>query len=140
MLFLLLVFGGGMYYFGRDQWTAGNFFGLTNKVSVQPEVRVDSPAKGSLVTSPLRITGQARGSWFFEASFPVTLVDANDKVLVQGIAESQGDWMTKNFVKFEAKLEFKAPATAKGFLILRKDNPSGLPEHDASFSVPVRFK
>ena len=129
-----------MYYMGRDQWQSGISSIVANIASAPVEVQVDSPVPDSLVTSPLRITGQARGNWFFEASFPVMLVDANDKVLVQGIVESQGDWMTKSFVKFEAKLEFKTPATAKGFLVLRKDNPSGLPENDASFSVPVRFK
>ena len=47
--------------------------------------------------------------------------------------------MTADFVPFEAKLEFQKPATGTGTLTFQKDNPSGLPEHDDAFQIPVRF-
>ncbi|HTK05397.1 MAG TPA: Gmad2 immunoglobulin-like domain-containing protein [Candidatus Eisenbacteria bacterium] len=109
------------------------------QVSMDDMIRVTSPRKDQLVSSPLSITGEARGTWYFEASFPVKLLDANGKVLATAAAQAQGDWMTKDFVPFKAVLEFPAPATATGTLVLEKDNPSGLPENAASVSVAVRF-
>src|SRR5690606_7013544 len=34
-------------------------------------IRVSTPAAGGTVTSPIRVTGEARGTWYFEGSFPV---------------------------------------------------------------------
>jgi len=92
------------------------------------------------VSSPLVISGRARGYWFFEASFPVELLDDSGSVIASGIATAQDEWMTEAFVPFSATLEFSSPVTEKGTLILKKDNPSGLPEHDDRLVVPVRFR
>ncbi|HTM67858.1 MAG TPA: Gmad2 immunoglobulin-like domain-containing protein [Candidatus Binatia bacterium] len=102
-------------------------------------VRVTSPRSGDLVASPLAVSGEARGTWYFEATFPVKLLDADGKVVATGSAQAQGDWMTRDFVPFKATLTFPKPATATGTLVLEKDNPSGLAENAASVSVPVRF-
>ncbi len=103
-------------------------------------ITIDTPTKGSTVGSPLTITGSARGTWYFEASFPLELRDASGKIIAQYHAEAQSDWMTTNFVPFKATLTFaKQPAGSTGTLILRNDNPSGLPENDKSVSIPVKF-
>lgn len=102
---------------------------------------VDSPVVGSVVKSPLSISGMARGYWFFEASFPVSLTDDSGAVLSQGIATAKSEWMTTDFVPFSAVLEFEKPVSAKsGVLILKKDNPSGLPEHDDQIEIPIIFE
>lgn len=103
-------------------------------------IKIDSPRPNTLVTSPLEVTGQARGTWYFEANFPVKLLDADGNVLAQIPAQAQADWMTEEFVPFKATLEFEMPTTATGTLILEKDNPSGLPEYNDSLIVPVKFK
>lgn len=103
-------------------------------------IRLTSPKSGDLITSPVRIIGEARGNWYFEASFPVELQDANGNVLIQAPIQAIGEWMTTEFVPFDTSLTFKSPTTDTGLLILRKDNPSGLLEHDASISIPVRFR
>ncbi|MFZ3073899.1 MAG: Gmad2 immunoglobulin-like domain-containing protein [Minisyncoccales bacterium] len=100
---------------------------------------VDSPRPNSVVKSPLAITGKARGTWYFEASFPVQVVNANNNVLGQIPAQAQGDWMTEDFVPFTAQLEFATPTTATGNLILKNDNPSGLPANDKQLVIPVKF-
>src|SRR5688572_1988723 len=88
------------------------------------------------ITSPLKVRGKARGTWFFEAVFPVTLTDWDGRIIAQTQAHAKTDWMTEDFVEFEATLIFDIPAGPgtdqpnRGFLILQKDNPSGLPEHD----------
>ncbi len=101
---------------------------------------VQTPVANSLVKSPLEISGQAPGNWFFEAVFPIELQDASGKVLVRSQAHAQTDWMTDEMVSFSAKLEFKAWSAISGKLILHNDNPSGLPEKAKSVVVPVRFK
>lgn len=102
-------------------------------------IRVVKPAPGAIISSPLQIEGEAR-LWYFEASFPVKLVDDNGAVLAQVPAQAQSDWMTENFVPFKAELKFYLPATEKGKLILSKDNPSGLPQYDEQIEIPVIFE
>jgi hypothetical protein len=100
---------------------------------------LDAPVPDSVVISPLTVIGRARGTWFFEASFPVKLLDADGNEIAVGIAQAQDDWMTENYVSFQATLTFTTQAS-NGTLVLQKDNPSGLPEHDAEVRVPVRFE
>jgi hypothetical protein len=95
----------------------------------------DSP-----LTSPLTLSGEVPGNWSFEASFPVQLTDDDGNVLAEGVAQLEGDWMTEEMVPFSVTLTFDPPAEGTaGFLILKKDNPSGLPENDDSVSIPVTF-
>lgn len=101
---------------------------------------LNSPQPQTTVTSPLLITGTARGPWFFEASFPVFLLDANGNIIGQGVAQAESDWMTNDFVPFSATITFTADTQIigdAGTLVLQKDNPSGLPENDDMLSVPV---
>ena len=102
-------------------------------------IRVSSPTFNQIIKSPLMISGEARGSWYFEASFPILLVDASDNVIAQGIATAEKNWMTNDLVPFKATLQFENSTAINGTLIFKKDNPSGLPENDASIRVPVRF-
>ena len=100
-----------------------------------------SPIKDSKITSPLSFAGRARGTWFFEGSFPVILTDWDGKIIAEGHASAQGDWMTEDFVKFIGSIEFDKPYYGeKGTLIFRKDNPSGLPEYDDAYEISVLFK
>lgn len=102
-------------------------------------IHVTSPLPEATTTSPLTVTGEARGTWYFEASFPVRIIDEAGTVLGTGIAEAQSDWMTENFVPFKATVNFSVPTTTRGTLILEKDNPSGLPEHANELRIPIRF-
>ena len=100
----------------------------------------DAPKSGAAIASPLTITGKARGTFYFEATFPVILLDANGKVLVQGPAQAQSNWMTTDFVPFVAKLIFAPqPAGSKGTLVLTNDNPSGDPTKQKTLEIPVTF-
>lgn len=115
---------------------------IGNELDKANLIRISSPRPNQGISSPLTITGEARGNWFFEASFPVTLEDANGRTIAQGIATAQSDWMTTEFVPYEATLTFALNTVAKnskGALVLHKDNPSGLPEHDDMLQVPVVF-
>ncbi|MFA6523204.1 MAG: Gmad2 immunoglobulin-like domain-containing protein [Candidatus Peribacteraceae bacterium] len=107
--------------------------------NAQANVIVDMPQAGDKVTSPFTVSGKARGTWFFEASFPVKLLDGNGNEIVSAPAQASGDWMTTDFVPFSVTLTFTPPSTPTGTLVLQKDNPSGLPENDASVEMPVQF-
>ncbi|KKT25010.1 MAG: hypothetical protein UW07_C0004G0009 [Candidatus Nomurabacteria bacterium GW2011_GWF2_43_8] len=103
-------------------------------------IRLYTPQANGTIKSPLVIKGEARGNWFFEASFPITLVDWDGLIIAESYATAEGDWMTTEFVPFTATLEFKKPTYKNnGALILQKDNPSGLPEHDDALEIPIFF-
>lgn len=102
-------------------------------------IQIDSPRPNKIITSPTQISGQARGYWFFEADFPVELLDSAGNIIASSTATAQGNWMTENFVPFTAELDFKTNST-HGWFMLKKDNPSGLPENDDQLIVPVFFK
>ena len=109
-------------------------------------IQLTTPVPNGVVGSPLILTGEARGYWFFEASFPVSLTNWDGLIIAEGIATAQGEWMTEDFVPFTAELTFVTPYIEgtqefmkRGTLILKKDNPSGLPENDNALEIPIRF-
>lgn len=102
-------------------------------------VRLDSPSPGDTVTSPLVVRGAAPGPWFFEASFPVRLLEAGGDAVADTFAEAGAEWMTEELVPFRAVLVFPAPPSARGTLVFERANPSGLPEHAAAVRIPVVF-
>jgi hypothetical protein len=106
--------------------------------STVPVVSIFQPLAATVISSPLEVLGQAPGNWFFEATLPVKLLAADGEIIVAHYAEAQSDWMTEDLVPFKATLEFATTATS-GYLVISKDNPSGLPENDASFQIPVNF-
>ena len=102
-------------------------------------IAVEAPLPNALVASPLAVSGRARGFWYFEASFPVRILDARGNELGVVPAQAQGEWMTVEYVPFSASLTFSAPETETGTLVFEKDNPSGLPEHADELRIPIRF-
>jgi hypothetical protein len=113
---------------------------LTEYTSPKGEViRMDAPLENQTVTSPLKISGEVRGNWSFEATFPIELQDLQGNIIAEGHATLDGDWMTENYVPFNATLTFSKPSASEGVLILQKDNPSGLPKNDDAVEIPVKF-
>lgn len=123
---------------------------FTQNISAKPQsvpdpkpqntnITVTSPLPNTQISSPLTITGSAVGSWYFEASFPIKLYDANNNLIAQTTGQAQGNWMTTSFVPFTATLTFPTPSTTTGTLVLEKDNPSGEPQNADSISIPVTF-
>src|SRR3989344_9170133 len=110
-----------------------------NKESDNLDARVYSVKAGQEITSPFIVEGEARGTWFFEASFPIKITDEQGNVLGQSFVQAQSDWMTGNFVPFKGEISFVSPIAQKGFLVLQKDNPSGLPENDKEIKIPVEI-
>lgn len=113
---------------------------IGNALEVDNLIRVDSPRPNARIASPFVLSGSARGTWYFEADFPVELYDGNGELLLSTSTQAQGEWMTEEFVPFEKEVRFEEPETETGLLILHKSNPSGLPENANELRVPVRFE
>lgn len=107
------------------------------QITENADVIVSYPAENQIISSPLSIEGKARGTWFFEASFPIKLLDKDGNVIAAAIAEAQGEWMTEDFVPFKAKLSWNSLTQMSGTLIFEKDNPSGLLENAKEFRLPI---
>ncbi len=107
------------------------------KGKIKGDIIVSCPKPNQCVSSPMAVQGKARGPWFFEASFPIRLIDAAGNQLSASNGKAIGDWMTENFVPFEGKLDFVVTKETKARLILENANPSGLPENAKKKEIPV---
>jgi len=102
-------------------------------------IQVEKPLPNEDIQSPMTVTGKARGMWYFEGDFQILLKDKDDNVLARTPATAQGPWMTEDFVPFVASLAFEAPDDERGELVLQRANPSGKPENNQTYSIPVLF-
>lgn len=86
-------------------------------------IRIDSPAQNSKVstTSPIKFSGAARGSWYFEATFPVQILDEDGKIIGTSTARAQGEWTKENLVPFEGEIKFEKPKGKMGKIIFKDD-------------------
>lgn len=100
-------------------------------------IQVELPYPGAVTGKEFKIIGKARGPWFFEGSFPVQLTTLDGNILGGSVATAEGEWMTNDFVNFTAEMQTPSAFIGPAILILKKDNPSGLPENDASISFPI---
>lgn len=114
--------------------------GDSNENEEEKDIMVESPKPNEVISSPLIITGEARGSWFFEANFPVKILDGNGEEIAVHYAEALDEWMTEDFVPFRAEIEFENPETDTGSLVLEKNNPSDLRDYDDELVIPVSFE
>ncbi|MEK7509365.1 MAG: Gmad2 immunoglobulin-like domain-containing protein [Patescibacteria group bacterium] len=143
----IIAFAAGVWYMGGFE-NASEVPNVPNTTTPTPAaqatytnadknvIRVTTPQPGATVPSTFTVSGQARGNWYFEASFPLQVVDARGSRLLITPVQAQGEWMTEEFVPFSAHITVPN-YTGAATLVLHKDNPSGLPEHDASVSIPV---
>ena len=103
------------------------------------EIVIFTPKVNSEINSPFKIEGKVRGYWLFEATMPISLLDSQGEELVIGYVQAIEDWMTEDFVRFKGELSFVSEKEEEGALVFRNDNPSGLPENDKEFRMPVRI-
>jgi hypothetical protein len=143
ILFVLIL--AAVVWLGA-QW-ADRFRGSDASLSPTPVrhndlIELYEPLPGDTVRSPITVRGRARGQWYFEGDFPVVLTDWDGRIIATVPAQAQGEWMTTDWVPFEATVEFDADTSVsdRGSLILQKDNPSGLPEHDDALEITVFFE
>lgn len=132
VVLVVVVFGLLDYFYSNKKSSdEGNFI---YKNATSDLIKVELPFPGAVTGKEFSVIGKARGTWYFEASFPVKVLDKDGKVLFRGPAQAQGEWMTQDFVPF--KIDIKVPQSYVGpaRLVLENDNPSGLPENEKSIS------
>ena len=112
---------------------------IGNELEMLDLIKVDNPRPNTLLISPLEIKGAARGTWFFEAQAGAKLLDEDGEEVATGIVQTEGDWMTGEFVGFSGELLFERQESGKGTLVLENANPSGLPENQIQLIIPVIF-
>lgn len=145
LLFIILVVAiiAGIYvYQNKIQPTiVENEPAEENENDVSDLIAVDAPVAQASVTSPLAVSGRARGMWFFEAIAPVVVIDANGNRIGEGYVTAEGDSMTEEFVPFSGSIAFTVPAGDEqtGTVVFQRSNPSGLPENDQAVEIPVTF-
>lgn len=106
---------------------------------------VASPLPESTVSaSPVTIKGRARGTWFFEASAPVDIVNWDGLIIGQGYisVDAPYSWMTTDFVPFTGTITYDATQLGPykyGWIIMKKDNPSDDPALDESLEFKILF-
>jgi len=103
------------------------------------KIKVLAPQPNIEISSPLEVSGEARGAWFFEASFPVRVEDDDGNVLARHYVTALTDWMTEDLVPFSGIIEFGTTTAERGFVVFEKDNPSGLVEYVEEKKIPVIF-
>lgn len=113
---------------------------VTYKNASRDQIEVGTPFPGAVVGKTFKVMGQARGNWYFEASFPVIVLDKDGNRLAAVPAQAQGEWMTTEFVPYIADVSIQGDYIGPATLVLQKDNASGLPEHDASASYPITIE
>ncbi len=140
-IFLLVVtlLGGIMWYVAQPETVIVEEDQEDTLEYSHERIQVNTPTPNQPISSPLTAAGEARSMWFFEADFPMRIMDANGIELGVGIATAQEEWMVEDFVPFTGTIEFSTPTTPTGTIIFERDNASGLPEHDDSFSFPIQF-
>jgi hypothetical protein len=121
--------------------TTGNSPILAEAISPDGRLHVVLPRVDDVVISPLVASGTVTGGgWFFEASFPIKVLDADGRVLGKGVVKAGGDWMSAGEVPFSANITFTKPKYATGTVVFSRDNPSGDPKNAEELHVPVRFQ
>lgn len=102
---------------------------------------INNPSLEKVVESPLVLEGRAPGNWFFEASAPVVVTNWNGLIIGEGFITAEGDWMTTDYVSFSGSINFTNTEYGDyGFVILKKDNPSGESQFDDSIEFKVLLK
>ena len=101
---------------------------------------VNQPASNTVITSPLAITGSVPGSWSFESTFPIIILDSERQVIANSYGTLLSDWKTDKMVKFSGEASFEKPGSNTGYLVLEKSNPSGIEKNSDKLEIPIRFE
>ena len=107
--------------------------------ATQNDIRVTEPESHNRLDSTFVIEGEARGPWYFEATFPVEIRTPSGETLIETFIMTDEEWMTEDFVPFSEEItvaDYTGPAT----LYLHKQNASGEPERDAWLAIPVTIE
>jgi hypothetical protein len=103
-------------------------------------LQIISPKANEEVSSPIKIIGVTNGWNGFEGQVgTVQLLDYKGNKIAEGILTATTDW-TKPPVAFETTLTFQSAVSGPATLLFKNENPSGLPQNDKQFILPIKVK
>jgi hypothetical protein len=115
------------------------------KKSLSPQINgigITSPKVNEEISSPLKITGTVNGNGWggFEGQVgTVKLLDDKGNQIGMAILTAITDWMSPP-IGFQTYLQFSSDRDQAGKLVFTNENPSGLPNKNREFIMPVKIK
>ena len=106
-------------------------------LGMKDDLMYSSIKAGDTVSGNTSFSASVKGGYFFEANIVVNILDANKNVLKKGNAMAIGEWMKSGPVPFEMELDFTNLKKGPGYIQIKNDNASGLPENDKEILIPV---
>jgi len=91
------------------------------------EIIVAGVEEGQIIQSPLKLSGQVPSSWVFEGSFPITIIDNNNKVLAEWYGTAEWIDQAGNFIEWpvpftsELSFDISQSEAASGIIRFGKD-------------------
>lgn len=134
-----MSFGYSLYNQSRNGNDNTNTVVETERPSKDDLISVSNIMPEQRLSSPFTVEGEARGNWYFEATFPIEIINEKGETIGQSYAQAQGEWMTEEYVPYEGTIEFDPGESTKGEFILKNSNASGLPENDKELRIPITF-
>ena len=97
-------------------------------------VYIANPGHNSSISTPLTVTGAARGYWYSSTgTFPVILANANGVIIAKGTAQALTTTATNDLVTYTANLIYSfQPSNSQGTLIIKS---GGAKDMTASMTV-----
>ncbi len=139
IIFFIIIFAVLIVFLAKQFGNFSSDFSKGIKEGKGTEsIRIQNLSPHNTIASPLIIKGVARGSWFFEATFPVKLVAEDGTLLASGIAKADGDWKTDAFIPFHSQLIFTSIGHTGGIITFERGNNFGN-EKNRGFNIPVSF-
>lgn len=93
-----------------------------------------------LTNTSILVTGTVPPGWMFEGSFPLKLLTKGKKLIKTVVVQEKipDTWTSGKPIEFSSTLSGLNLINI-GFVVIEKDNPSGLEENAKTFEVPVSF-
>lgn len=102
-------------------------------------IYIKEPKKNASIECNSKLIGTAKGSWFFEGSFPVLIFTKEGELIKSSYASATEDWMTDDYVDFEVEVNCAECEGKELEIMLNKDNPSGLEANEDRVSIDISF-
>lgn len=109
---------------------------LGNSVELAKEIELTSPRPNDIIASPVKIRGQALGSWYDGSTVEVRVLDIYRNEIAKGEANTAAYTNQIKFAPFEGVVTFTKPVfgTTGSVVIVNKSDDS------ISLEIPVVFE
>lgn len=111
---------------------------ITRAPDPTDEPIIQLPKENARISSPVTISGKIPRNWTFEANFMIEIQDEKGEVLQSTPVGATFANETDEMGTFSTSMSI-TPNTTQGFIVIKADNPSGLPENEKTYKMSVKF-